>query len=88
MKDLHAEKAAQLFGIKPEDVTPEQRNIGKRTNFLELYSAKNVTVGEAHLCLNTAIQAKNAKKMMRKFRKGFDFAEIEQRLFGTKGGSF
>lgn len=36
-RDIHAETAARLFDVSPEQVTPEQRNMGKRINFSVLY---------------------------------------------------
>lgn len=38
MKDLHRERAAKLFGIKPEEVTDEQRRLGKERNYIDAYS--------------------------------------------------
>lgn len=35
--DEHTKRAAAIFGIKPEDVTPEQRKAGKSLNFGEMY---------------------------------------------------
>jgi len=36
-KDVHTQTASQLFSIKPEDITHEQRQIGKRINFSIIY---------------------------------------------------
>lgn len=36
-KDIHIQTASQLFSIEPEDVTHEQRQIGKRINFSIVY---------------------------------------------------
>lgn len=41
--DLHSEKAAELFGVAVENVTPEQRAEGKRNNFMEMYGKKSPT---------------------------------------------
>lgn len=35
--DIHRRTASQLFDIAPEEVTPEQRNIGKTVNFATIY---------------------------------------------------
>jgi len=35
--DFHSTAAAQVFGVKPEDVTPEQRSFAKRLNFGVVY---------------------------------------------------
>jgi hypothetical protein len=37
-QDLHRDTAARLFGVRPEDVTEEQRKVGKTANFLDLYN--------------------------------------------------
>ncbi|MDB6176650.1 DNA polymerase [Paracoccus sp. Z330] len=36
-RDLHLETAAASFGIAPDGVTPDQRQVGKTVNFLSLY---------------------------------------------------
>ncbi len=36
-KDIHTETTAKLFGIMPEEVTPHQRQLGKRINFSVIY---------------------------------------------------
>lgn len=36
--DLHTARAATLFKVDPKDVTPEQRQAGKRANYFDLYS--------------------------------------------------
>lgn len=36
-RDIHTETAARLFDVAPEQVTSEQRNLGKRINFSVLY---------------------------------------------------
>jgi DNA polymerase-1 len=36
-QDIHIETSARLFGIRLEEVKPEQRQIGKRINFSILY---------------------------------------------------
>lgn len=35
--DVHRRTAAELFGVAPEDVTSEQRNVGKTVNFATIY---------------------------------------------------
>jgi len=37
--DIHRDAAARVFGIRPEQVTPEQRKIGKTFNFAGVYGA-------------------------------------------------
>jgi len=38
MIDSHTQYAAELYGIAPEDVTPEQRATAKRRRYIDLYS--------------------------------------------------
>ena len=40
MRDLHREKAAELFGVPQSAVTPAQRFVGKEANFARLYGGK------------------------------------------------
>ena len=47
MIDVHKETAARMFSVKPEEVTPEQRRIAKRRNFLHLYGGKETPEQEA-----------------------------------------
>lgn len=37
--DIHRDAAARVFGVRPEQVTPEQRKIGKTFNFAGVYGA-------------------------------------------------
>lgn len=37
MRDLHREKAAEMFGCDAKDVTPDQRAAAKAENFFDLY---------------------------------------------------
>lgn len=37
MTDLHRKKAAEIFGIPEDQVTPEQRRFGKMANYHEIY---------------------------------------------------
>lgn len=36
--DLHTAKAAKIFSKDAKDVTPAERKVGKRQNYVELYS--------------------------------------------------
>ena len=38
-EDVHTERAALVFGVKPAEVTAEQRKYGKSLNYMELYGA-------------------------------------------------
>lgn len=39
-RDLHREKAAELFKKPPSEVTAEERRAGKSANFYELYGGE------------------------------------------------
>lgn len=38
--DLHRKRASEMFGVPYEDVTAEQRQAGKRDNYVRLYSVR------------------------------------------------
>lgn len=40
--DLHKTKAAKLFGVPPEAVTPEQRRYAKTINYAEWYTPRPI----------------------------------------------
>lgn len=37
-QDLHRLRAAEIFGVRPDQVTAEQRAVGKHRNYLEMYT--------------------------------------------------
>jgi len=39
MKDPHKEKAAEIFGVPVDKVTPAMRAVGKQKNYMEAYGA-------------------------------------------------
>ena len=43
-KDIHAEKAAELFSVSLDKVTPEQRRIAKTINYGVLYGMSSYRV--------------------------------------------
>ncbi len=44
--DLHRRTAGLLFGVTPEDVTKEQRNVGKTVNFATIYGQGATALGQ------------------------------------------
>lgn len=60
--DLHTTAAAQMFGIKPEDVTSDQRSFAKRLNFGIVYG-----VGASRFALMTGLSQNDAENTMRKY---------------------
>lgn len=44
--DVHRRTASELFGVAPDQVTPEQRNIGKTINFATIYGQGATALGQ------------------------------------------
>ncbi|GAB4195289.1 MAG: DNA polymerase I [Sandaracinaceae bacterium] len=44
--DLHRQTASVLFGVSPEAVSPEQRNVGKTVNFATIYGQGATALGQ------------------------------------------
>ena len=60
--DFHSITAAQVFNIKPEDVSPDQRSFAKRLNFGVVYG-----IGASRLALMTGLKQAEAENMMRRY---------------------
>lgn len=41
-KDIHTQKAAEIFGVSADKVTPDQRRYAKQINFMENYNARRI----------------------------------------------
>ncbi|MEK7856918.1 MAG: DNA polymerase, partial [Acidobacteriota bacterium] len=61
-QDFHASAASQVFGVKPEDVTDEQRSFAKRLNFGIVYG-----IGASRFGLMTGLSQHDAENTMRKY---------------------
>ena len=61
-EDFHSSAAAQVFGIKPEEVTPEQRSFAKRLNFGVVYG-----IGSQRFAMMTGVSQTEAENMMRRY---------------------
>lgn len=61
-EDFHASAAAQVFGIKPEDVTPDQRTFAKRLNFGVVYG-----IGSQRFAMMTGVSQSEAEDILRKY---------------------
>ncbi len=61
-RDFHAATAAQVFGIKAEDVTPDQRSFAKRLNFGVVYG-----IGASRFALMTGLSQADAENTLRKY---------------------
>ncbi|MBA4184112.1 MAG: hypothetical protein H0X49_08885 [Acidobacteria bacterium] len=61
-EDFHTTAAAQVFNVKPEEVTAEQRSFAKRLNFGVVYG-----IGSQRFALMTGLSQSNAEDIMRKY---------------------
>lgn len=61
-QDFHSATAAQVFGIKSEDVTPDQRSFAKRLNFGVVYG-----IGASRFAMMTGLTHKEAEDTLRKY---------------------
>jgi DNA polymerase I-like protein with 3'-5' exonuclease and polymerase domains len=61
-EDFHTTAAAQVFSVKPEDVTPEQRSFAKRLNFGVVYG-----IGSQRFALMTGLKQTEAENIMRRY---------------------
>ncbi|HYP54064.1 MAG TPA: DNA polymerase, partial [Pyrinomonadaceae bacterium] len=60
--DLHRVTAAQVFGVKLEEVTPEQRSFAKRLNFGVVYG-----IGANRFALLTGLSVTEAEDLLRRY---------------------
>jgi DNA polymerase-1 len=44
--DLHRQTASRIFDVGPDDVTPDQRNVGKTVNFATIYGQGATALGQ------------------------------------------
>ena len=61
-QDFHATTAAQVFGIKTEDVTPDQRSFAKRLNFGVVYG-----LGASRFAMMTGLSNTQAEDTLRRY---------------------
>jgi DNA polymerase-1 len=60
--DFHAATAAQVFNVKPEDVTADQRTFAKRLNFGVVYGS-----GASRFAMMTGLSQTEAENIMRRY---------------------
>jgi DNA polymerase-1 len=60
--DFHAATAAQIFRLKPDDVTPEQRTFAKRLNFGVIYG-----LGAQRFAMMTGLTERDAEETLRRY---------------------
>lgn len=61
-EDFHATTAAQIFNIRPEEVTADQRSFAKRLNFGVVYG-----IGAQRFAMMTGLTQTEAEDIMRKY---------------------
>ncbi len=61
-EDFHTTAAAQVFNIKPEEVTSEQRSFAKRLNFGVVYG-----IGSQRFAMMTGLTQTEAENIMRRY---------------------
>jgi DNA polymerase-1 len=61
-QDFHAATAAQVFGIKTEDVSPDQRSFAKRLNFGVVYG-----IGAQRFAMMTGLTERQAEDTLRRY---------------------
>lgn len=61
-QDFHAATAAQVFGIKTEDVTPDQRSFAKRLNFGVVYG-----IGASRFASMTGLTQSQAEETLKRY---------------------
>jgi len=61
-EDFHTTAAAQVFNVKPEEVTSEQRSFAKRLNFGVVYG-----IGSQRFAMMTGLSQTDAENIMRRY---------------------
>jgi DNA polymerase-1 len=61
-QDFHSQTAAQVFNVKPEDVTPDQRSFAKRLNFGVVYG-----IGASRFATMTGLSQTESENTLRRY---------------------
>jgi DNA polymerase I-like protein with 3'-5' exonuclease and polymerase domains len=61
-EDFHTTAAAQVFNVKPEDVTTDQRSFAKRLNFGVVYG-----IGSQRFAMMTGLSQNDSENIMRRY---------------------
>jgi DNA polymerase-1 len=77
--DLHRTTAAQVFGVKLEEVTKEQRDFAKRLNFGVVYG-----IGARRFALMTGLKESEAEDLLRRYFKTYPDLDAWLREAGNK----
>lgn len=78
-QDFHSATAAQVFGIKPDDVTESQRSFAKRLNFGIVYG-----IGASRFASMTGLTQTEAENTMRKYFGTFRKLDLYLRDSGNR----
>jgi DNA polymerase-1 len=65
-EDIHTSTAAAVFGVSPDQVTPEMRNIAKRTNFGIIYG-----ISDHGLSIATGMSRRDAAEFIERYLARF-----------------
>jgi hypothetical protein len=89
-KDIHTERAAEMFGVQPASVTPEQRRVAKEENYLRMYAGRPARIDASFF---DALNLSGIRDMWReKFPAirdmhdelmALDIGKVETQLLGT-----
>ena len=66
-QDVHRRTAAEVFGVPPEQVTPEQRNVGKTVNFATIYGQGATALGQ-----QLGMTRKEAQAMIQRYFERYE----------------
>lgn len=64
--DIHRRTASEIFGVAPEDVTSEQRGIGKTVNFATIYGQGATALGQ-----QLGVPRKEAKRYIDEYFRAY-----------------
>jgi len=78
-QDFHTATAAQVFGIKPDEITADQRSFAKRLNFGIVYG-----IGASRLAMMTGLTQTEAENMMRRYFGTFSGLDAYLRESGRR----
>lgn len=78
-QDFHTATAAQVFGVKPDEITADQRSFAKRLNFGMVYG-----IGASRLAMMTGLTQTEAENMMRRYFGTFSGLDAYLRESGRR----
>lgn len=66
-QDVHRRTAAEVFDVPPDEVTPEQRNVGKTVNFATIYGQGATALGQ-----QLGMTRKQAQAMIQRYFERYE----------------